>query len=56
MIQDDKIIQAENDPRIFKEVRTFLKALNSGTGKPIEQLSPSDARKSIGGCAKFDNS
>jgi acetyl esterase/lipase len=37
--------KAESDPRILKEVREFLKALNSGTGKPIEQLSPADARK-----------
>ncbi len=35
---------AENDPRIFTQVRAFLKALNSGKGKPIEQLSPADAR------------
>jgi acetyl esterase/lipase len=43
--QLEKATRAENDPRIFKEVRTFLKALNSGNGKPIEQLSPADARK-----------
>jgi acetyl esterase/lipase len=36
---------AENDPRILKEIRKFLKVLNSGTGKPMEQLSPQDARK-----------
>ena len=40
-----KTVKAENDPRIFKEVRTFLKALNSGDGKPIEQLSPTAARQ-----------
>lgn len=45
MTQANKIVKAENDPRIFEEVREFLKALNSGTGKPIEQLSPVDARK-----------
>jgi acetyl esterase/lipase len=45
MVQQNKIIKAENDPRIFKEVREFLKMLNSGAGKPIEQLSPADARK-----------
>jgi acetyl esterase/lipase len=38
-------LKAENDPRIFKEVRKFLKLLNSGKGKPIEQLSPADARQ-----------
>jgi acetyl esterase/lipase len=45
MSQSNKTVKAENDPQIFKEVRTFLKALNSGTGKPIEQLSPADARQ-----------
>lgn len=45
MTQSNKNLKAENDPRIFKEVREFLKALNSGGGKPMEQLSPSDARK-----------
>jgi len=35
----------ENDPRIFSEVRSFLKQLNSGDGKPIEQLSPAAARQ-----------
>ena len=44
MIHTDKV-KPENDPRIFKEVRNFLKLLNSGTGKPIEQLGPVDARK-----------
>jgi acetyl esterase/lipase len=37
-------LKAENDPRILRQIREFLKALNSGTGKPIEQLSPADAR------------
>jgi acetyl esterase/lipase len=45
MVQQNKTTKAENDPRILKEVRTFLKALNSAPGKPIEQLSPADARK-----------
>jgi acetyl esterase/lipase len=45
MTQNNKSVKAENDPRIFKEVRAFLKALNSGTGKPIEQLSPAEAQK-----------
>lgn len=38
-------VKAENDERIFVPVRKFLKALNSGSGKPIEELSPVDARK-----------
>jgi hypothetical protein len=33
MSQSNKTVKAENDPRIFREVRTFLRALNSGTGK-----------------------
>jgi acetyl esterase/lipase len=45
MSQSNKTVKAENDPQIFKEVRAFLKALNSGTGKPIEQLSPAEARQ-----------
>lgn len=45
MAQAGNIIKAENDPRIFVQVRNFLKALNAGNGKPIEQLSPADARK-----------
>lgn len=45
MSQSNKTVKAENDPRIFKEVRAFLKVLNSGSGKPIEQLSPADARQ-----------
>ena len=45
MAQSIKIAKAETDPHIYSEVREFLKVLNSGTGKPIEQLSPEDARK-----------
>ncbi|MET0393947.1 MAG: alpha/beta hydrolase [Chitinophagaceae bacterium] len=41
--------QVQNDPRIFKEVRTFLQALNTGGGKPIEQLSPAEARQVLVG-------
>lgn len=44
MAQSQKPVKVENDPRIFKEVRAFLKTLNSGGGKPIEQLAPADAR------------
>lgn len=42
----------ENDPQIFKDIRVFLKALNSGEGKPIEQLSPADARQVLVGAQK----
>ncbi len=45
MTQLNNPAKAENDPRIFTEVRGFLKVLNSGTGKPMEQLNPRDARQ-----------
>lgn len=45
MAQMNKPAKAEKDLRIFTEVRSFLKVLNSGTGKPIEELSPGEARK-----------
>lgn len=45
MAQTVKPAKAENDPRILVPVRGFLKVLNSGNGKPIEQLSPAEARK-----------
>jgi acetyl esterase/lipase len=44
MAQPNKLVKAEEDPHIFNQVRDFLKALNSGDGKPIEQLSPAEAR------------
>lgn len=44
MAQSNKTTKAENDPRIFMQVRNFLGALNSGGGKPIEQLTPTAAR------------
>ncbi|MFY0255498.1 alpha/beta hydrolase [Chitinophaga sp. 30R24] len=39
-----QVTDPSNDPHIDKQVQAFLKALNSGNGKPIEQLSPADAR------------
>ena len=44
--------KGEQDPQIFKEVRAFLQALNSGTGKPLEELSPADARQVLVGAQK----
>lgn len=38
-------INGGNDPAIFKEVRKFLEALNSGEGKPMETMSPEEARQ-----------
>lgn len=51
MAQERKF-KAEADPQIFTEVRTFLKGLNSGDGKPMEQLSPADARQVLVGAQK----
>lgn len=45
MAQINSPAKAESDPRIFVQVRTFLKALNTGGGKPIEALTPVEARK-----------
>ncbi len=45
MTQTNKSLKPEDDPRIFSQVRAFLKALNSGGGKPVEQLSSAEARK-----------
>ena len=45
MTQLTKSVKPEDDPRIFVQVRDFLKVLNSGNGRPIEQLSPAAARK-----------
>ena len=45
MSQTNKSQKAENDPKIFREVRSFLKALNAGSGNPIEQLSVGEARQ-----------
>ena len=41
--------KAENDPQILTQIRAFLKVLNSGGGKPLEQLSPADARQVLTG-------
>jgi len=43
---------ASQDPNIGRETRAFLKALNSGDGKPLETLSPEDARLVLVGAQK----
>jgi len=45
MAQNSSPLKADNDPRIFLKVREFLKALNSGGGKPIEALTPVEAHR-----------
>lgn len=44
--------KGENDPQVFTGVQSFLKALNSGNGKPMEELSPADARQVLTGAQK----
>ena len=39
---------AAQDPNISKNMRAFLKALNSGGGKPLEQMTPQEARSKTG--------
>ncbi|MBS7232158.1 alpha/beta hydrolase [Flavobacterium psychroterrae] len=48
----ERQFKGENDPQVFTEVRSFLKVLNSGDGKPLEQLSVSDARGVLVGAQK----
>lgn len=52
VMAQEQNVKAENDPRILSDVRSFLKALNSGGGKPIEQLSPAEARQVLVGAQK----
>ena len=43
---------ASKDPQIDSHIRAFLKVLNSGTGKPVEQLPPAEARAVLTGAQK----
>jgi len=43
ILEKEKIINYAEDPRLTKEVKNFLKGLNSG-GPPVESLSYQDAR------------
>lgn len=45
IMAQERTFKGEEDPQIFTGVRTFLKELNTGNGKPIEQLSPANARQ-----------
>ncbi|OKS84966.1 alpha/beta hydrolase [Mucilaginibacter polytrichastri] len=44
-----QVADPATDPHIESNVKAFLNVLNSGTGKPIEQLSPKDARAVLTG-------
>ena len=41
-----------NDLRLLRDVQDFLEGLNEGGGKPIEQLSPAQAREVLVGAQK----
>lgn len=44
-----QVIDPAQDPHIESHVKSFLNVLNSGNGKPIEQLPPVDARAVLSG-------
>ena len=46
-----KVDPAEN-PKVERHVRAFLKALNSSGGKPMETMSPAEARQVLVGAQK----
>jgi acetyl esterase len=46
-----KVNPAEN-PKVERHVRAFLKALNSSGGKPMETMSPAEARQVLVGAQK----
>src|SRR5258708_3171345 len=52
MPQEQNAVKADSDPRIFSDVRSFLKALKRGGGKPMEQLRRTDARQVLVGAQK----
>lgn len=49
MKNETSVADFATDPNIERGTKEFLKALNSGNGKPLEQLSPADARKVLEG-------
>ncbi|PUZ27786.1 Acetyl esterase/lipase [Chitinophaga costaii] len=44
-----QVIDPAVDPQLESHVKSFLNVLNAGTGKPMEQLSPKDARAVLTG-------
>lgn len=40
-----QFLPAEKDPQILREIREFLDALNNSGGKPLETMTPQDARQ-----------
>lgn len=45
MQKETSIVDYASDPLLDSKTKLFLKALNSGGGKPLETLTPVDARK-----------
>jgi acetyl esterase/lipase len=45
MENETKVVDYASDPRIDTRTRSFLKALNTSGGKPLETLSPKEARQ-----------
>lgn len=43
------VLDPAKDPAIERQVKAFLNALNSGGGKPLEQMTPTDARAVLTG-------
>jgi len=41
------ILEVADDPRLSREVKAFLKLLNSGDGPPLETLPPLEARQAL---------
>lgn len=54
-IMAQQTLPAAQDPHLIKDIRGFLEALNSGDGKPLEQMSPKDARLVLVGAQKSVN-
>jgi acetyl esterase len=48
-IQSEPPMEVENDPRLSRGVKAFLKVLNSGDGPPLETLPPLEAREVLVG-------
>jgi acetyl esterase/lipase len=40
-----QFLPAEKDPQILRQIREFLNALNNSGGKPLETMTPQDARQ-----------
>jgi acetyl esterase/lipase len=49
MSNEIKVADYATDPNIEAHTKNFLKALNSGDGKPMEQMTPAEARKVLEG-------